>query len=179
MTLYALVMMSLAAPAALAQAPAQAAKPAPVTPMTPSDPHDRLTFFEGSWTYEEAAPDMQFRETCGWMPSGRRHMVCAARRQTTSGPREGTSIFSYRAADKTYIYQGFRAGGAVQSLEGRVSDDGKTWEFWGEDGTGAMRTRTRVRIVKLESGRFRFSEQTAVGPGDWSPESVVNYRAAR
>ncbi len=179
-TLYAVVMLCVAAaPATRAQAPAPATKPAPATPMTPSDPHERLMFFEGTWTYEEAAPEMQFRETCGWMPSGRRHMVCASRWQTASGPREGTSIFSYRGADKTYVYQGFRAAGGVQSLEGRVSDDGTTWEFWGEDGTGAMRTRTRVRLATLPDGGFRFSEQTAVGPGDWSEESVVTYRSAR
>ena len=178
-TLCALVMIGLiAAPRLFAQSPA-AAKPAPATPMTPSDPHERLTFFEGTWTYEEAAPEMQFRETCGWMPSGRRHMVCVSQFQTPTGPREGQSVFSYRAADKTYVYQGFRAGGGVQSLEGRVSEDGRTWDFWGEAGTGAQRTRTRVRISKLPDGRFRFSEQTAVGPDDWSPESVVTYRAAR
>ncbi len=179
-TLCAVVTLCIAAaPAARAQTPAPATKPAPTIPTTPSDPHERLTFFEGTWTYEEASPEMQFRETCGWMPSGRRHMVCVSRWQTPSGPREGTSIFSYRAADKTYVYQGFRAGGGVQSLEGRVSDDGSMWTFWGEDGTGATRTRTRVRIARLPDGRFRFSEQTAVGPDDWSEESVVTYRAAR
>ncbi len=168
-----------AAPAARAQAPKPPTQPAPVVPMTPSDPHERLTFFEGTWTYDEAAPEAKFREVCGWMPSGRRHMVCVSRSQTASGPREGMSIFSYRVADKTYVYQGFRADGVVQSLEGRVADDGTTWEFWGEEGTGAMRTRTRVRISALPDRRFLFSEQTAVGPGDWSKEFVVHYRSVR
>lgn len=151
----------------------------PMTPMTPSEPHERLTFFEGTWTYDEAAPASNFRETCAWLPSGRRHMVCVSRSQAATGPREGYSIFSYRAPDKTYVYQGFRPNGDVQSLEGRVSDDGRTWEFWGEEGTGAMRTRTRVKIVPLDKGGFRFSEQTALGYGDWSPEFVVHYRQVR
>jgi hypothetical protein len=164
-------------PLAYAQAPAPA--PAPTTPMTPSEPHEKLSFFIGSWTTVEAPADQRFRETCGWLNAGRRHVVCHSRWETATGPREGLSIFSYRAADSTYVYQGFRAGGATETLLGRPSPDGQGWEFGGETGTGATRQRTRVVITSVGDGAFRFAQQTATGDGEWSKEEVVNYRAVR
>jgi len=154
------------------------AQEAPPTPMTPSGPHEHLVMFVGTWTIAEFPAEASFRETCDWLGAGRRHMVCHSRWQAASGPREGLSIFSYREADSTYVYQGFRPSGAVQTLQGRVSEDGQTWEFWGEEGTGADRKRTRVQITPLGDGTFRFVEQTASGDAEWSAEETVTYRPA-
>ena len=115
---------------------------APVTPLTPSPPHEALTFFEGSWTVAEQPAEQQMMETCAWLNAGRRHMVCRSTWRVASGPREGMSIFSYRAADSTYLYYGLRAGGAVQALEGHRLPSG--WQFLGETGAGPTRQRTRV-----------------------------------
>src|SRR5688572_7592746 len=87
------------------------AQPA-VGPATPSDPHEALAFFEGTWTTSEAKPQDEFRETCAWLPEGRRHMLCRSRWRAPAGYREGLSIFSYDPAPGEYRYHGFRAGGA-------------------------------------------------------------------
>jgi hypothetical protein len=158
---------------------AQAAPPAP-SPATPSAPHERLTFFEGEWTVEELPPARAFRERCAWMDGGRRHMLCRSRSMSAAGAwREGLSMFSYRPADSSYVYYGLRPSGATQSLVGRPSPDGADWEFRGEEGTGAARERTLVRITRLPEGRFRFVEQTARGDAAFAGADTIHYRPAR
>lgn len=143
------------------------------TPMTPSDPHERLALFIGTWTVTEWPPEERFLETCEWLASGRRHVVCRSSWIATSGPREGLSIFSYRPADATYVYQGFRPGGGTQTLHGKLSADGQAWEFGGDEGRGAERRRTQVRIVPVPDGGFLFTERSARGDSDdWAEESV-------
>ena len=144
--------------------------------MTPSEPHERLSLFIGRWTIVEMPPEQDFTEVCDWLDNGRRHVVCHSRWQTPSGPREGLSIFSYRQADETYVYQGFRPGGGVQTLHGRVAADGNGFEFWGDEGAGGDRTRTRVQITTVEDGRFRFIARTASGNSEEWSEEVVHYQ---
>lgn len=86
---------------------------------------------------------------------------------------------SYRAADGMYVHQAFSASGAVATVLGKVSADGRHWEFEGDEGAGESRVRTRVRSAPLSDGRFRFTEQTAKGSGDWSAEDVVTYRPSK
>ena len=146
--------------------------------MTPSQAHERLAFLVGTWTLAGSGPDGDFRDTCDWLGAGRRHVVCHAAWTTTTGPREGLSVFSYRAIDGVYVYQGFRASGAVQALEGRVSADGRVFEFQGEEGSGSAFTRTRVAIQINPDGSVQFKEQTMTGEsaaGTWSPEAIVTY----
>lgn len=147
------------------------------SPRTPSAPHERLTFFEGTWTVEELAPSRRFREQCAWLPEGRRHMVCRNRSVTASGePREGMSLFSYRAADSTYLYYGLGTSGSIEVLQGRATPDG--WEFQGTRGVGPEpgRERVRVQIVRLAARRFRFVEQTARGSSAFSAGDTIHYR---
>lgn len=149
---------------------------APVTPLTPVPAHEALRFFEGAWTIEERPAEQAFVETCAWLPNGRRHMVCRSQWRAPSGAREGWSIFSYRAADSTYLYHGLRAGGAVEPMHGRRLEDG--WEFLSEAGTGATRQRVRVTIKRLEAQRFRLVAEAAVGDGAWKLEDTEHYGPA-
>lgn len=161
----------LAPPPATAIAPSVVPAPA----LIPSAPHELLTFFEGTWTIEEVPPEREFRETCAWLAGGRRHMVCRNYlRRPTGDVREGMSMFSYRAADSTYLYYGLGPGGSTESLLGRPTDDG--WRFWGERGTGPERTRVLVTITLLPGRRFRFIEQTATGSAAFSPGDTIHYR---
>lgn len=170
--LHAATALALAAGFLLAaSSPAQA----PITPMTPSEPHERLAFFIGRWTIVDMPPEQDFIEVCDWLGSGRRHVVCRSRWQATSGPREGLSIFSYRQSDAAYVYQGFRPSGGVQTLHGRAAADGSGFEFWGEEGAGADRTRTRVQITTVGDGRFRFVARTASGDSEQWSEEVIHY----
>src|SRR5688500_5052698 len=88
-----------------AQVPTTAVPPnwlAP-TPMTRSDAHERLSFLVVTWTLAGFGPEGDFRDTCDWLGSGRRHLVCHATWTTASGPREGLSVFSYRGTDGVYV----------------------------------------------------------------------------
>lgn len=164
------LLVAIVVPSLLA---ARGAAQAPITPMTPVPEHEALGFFEGSWTVEERPAEQQLVETCAWLPSGRRHMVCRSTWLLPTGPREGWSIFSYSAVDSTYLYYGLRAGGAVEPMRGRRMADG--WEFLNEDGVGPTRQRARVTITQLEARRFRLTAESAVGDGPWTVEGTEHY----
>ena len=157
------VMIGLAVPRAAAQS---------TGPATPSAPHERLGFFEGTWTIREFPAEQRYRETCAWLAAGRRHMVCRSRWSAPGGPREGMSMFSFRAADSTYLYYGLRAGGGVEALEGHPQGGG--WVFESDSGTGSARRRVRVTIAPPVDGSMRFIEETSAGDGPWKRDEV-NY----
>ena len=142
-------------------------------PAAASPSHEALAFFEGTWTADGDAPG-GFREQCGWLPDGRRHMVCRARWQSASGPREGMSIFSVDAATGDYLYHGFRAGGSVVTQRGRREGDG--WIFTTERGAGAERERTRTRIDRDPAGGFVLIDEAARGDGPWILRAQIRYR---
>jgi hypothetical protein len=170
------LLLACGAPRAAAQPPAaQSPAPArPVPPDVPSTPHERLTFFEGAWTVADLPPERRYRETCAWMEGGRRHMICRTRSLAQSGQwRESISMFSYRAADSTYLYYGLRSGGAVEALLGRPTADG--WQFSGDRGVGPGRQRVEVTIARLAAGRFRLVERVADGDGPFGAADTVHY----
>ena len=157
------LLWSLAATAAFAQAP---------SPSTPSPPHERLRFFEGTWTAEPAL-QRDLLETCAWMPEGRRHMVCRSRWQTDAGPGERISIFSYDAKRDEYLYHGFRPGGAVVTHRGKPEGGG--WMFLSEEGEGAALRRQRISI-KPAAGGFELRAEEAKGGGAWVVTSTTFWR---
>ena len=149
-------LLALAATGAFAQAP---------SPATPSPMHEKLAFFEGEWSVA-GMEAQQFREVCRWLPEGRRHMTCRSSWRTESGPREGLSIFSY--AQETYLYHGFRTGGAVVTQRGHPTPDG--WRFESDDGG----KRSRVTITATPEG-MRFVAETAEPGGAWKASPEVRY----
>jgi len=146
---------------------AGAAQPA-VAPHEPSTPHERLAFFEGTWTTE---PPMaaDFREICSWLPHGRRHMVCRSSWLVGTAPREAMSVFSYDASNGTYLYHGLRPGGAVATQRATVADG--VWTF----DTGPTGPRTRVTVTPTATG-FTFVEEAADGQGAWVERGRVQYQ---
>jgi hypothetical protein len=101
-------------------------------------------------------------------------MVCRSRWRAGDGTwREGVSIFSYRTADSTYLYHGFRSGGAVETLTGRATADG--WRFGAESGSGDARQRVRVTITRLADGNFHLVEATAEGDGAFVSGDTTRY----
>lgn len=143
------------------------------TPMTPSEPHEALSFYEGSWTVQERPAEEQFNETCAWLNAGRRHMVCRSRWRAATGPREGMSLFSYRATDSTYLYHGLRAGGAVEALEGRLIPGG--FQFWTPRAQGTAGERIRVTMTRVGPQRFDFVAESSVDGGPWKAEGTEHY----
>lgn len=146
-------------------------------PLDHSPPHERLGFFEGSWTTADATPEEGFLEVCAWLAEGRRHMVCKSRWNTSSGPREGLSVFSYDSANEEYVYNGFRAGGSHVIQRG--SEQGGRWQFRSERGNGADRLRSRVTIEPNDRG-FTLLSETSKGDEPFRAGAKVEYlRLAR
>jgi hypothetical protein len=89
---------------------AQASPPRRNDPSVPREAHERMTFFEGTWT-TDGKPDaangspapVGHEETCAWLSGGRRHMVCRSWRESAGTRRETMYVLSYRGADSTYI----------------------------------------------------------------------------
>jgi hypothetical protein len=142
-------------------------------PSEPSAPHEKLRFFEGTWTTSDSTPEQAFRESCAWLPEGRRHMVCRSRWKTVAGPREGMSIFSYDPATGEYVYNGFRAGGAHVTQRGS-EEDGR-WVFRSESGKEAERVRSRVTIEPNQQGGFAFLSEVSAGVGPWKEQARFTY----
>lgn len=143
-------------------------------PSVPSAPHERLAFFEGTWTVAELPPEQSFRETCSWLTDGRRHMLCRSRWTTPTGPREGLSIFSYSHDTADYLYHGFRAAGSVVTHRGVQKDDG--WLFTSEQGEGSAKTMTRITIARVAGGDMQFTQESTTGGGPWAVKAKVLYK---
>ncbi|HSQ61549.1 MAG TPA: hypothetical protein VLT84_14195 [Acidobacteriota bacterium] len=147
------------------------------TPDTPLPEYEALAFFEGTWTVAELPPEREFRETCAWLPGGRRHMVCRSRLRTATGAlREGLSLFSYDPETGTYLYYGLRPSGAVETNRGTF--DGERWILMGEDRDGETIRRRRVTIRKAESGGYHFMEETTDGDDSWRVVETCRYLPA-
>lgn len=144
------------------------------SPKEPTPAHERLRFFEGTWTTTDSKPEDAFRETCAWLPEGRRHMVCRWRMNTTSGLREGMSVFSFDSKTGRYIYSGFRASGAFVSLNGEEHNG--LWLFTSDQGVGAARLRTRVVIKPRSDEGFDFRSETSTGDDPWADSASVVYK---
>jgi len=83
------------------------------------------------------------------------------------------------APSAPHLHQAFSSSGAIETVVGTASADGRSWEFTLDEGTGGARVRKRIKVTPLDADRFRFSEQTAKGDGDWSAEEVVTYRRVK
>lgn len=136
----------------------------PRSPAEPSNPHEALAFYEGTWTLVGKAPEA-YRETCSWLPEGRRHIVCRSREQAASGPREHLGVYSYDESKGEYLSHVFGASGAMLIERGQRIPGG--FHFTSERGTGANRVRTRFTIVEAEQGRVNTFTETAKVDGPW------------
>lgn len=139
----------------------------------PGDPYQALSFFEGNWTISGLPAGTRFDESCTWLSGMRRHLVCRSRTESASGVREGLGVFSYRAADGTYVYRSYDPNGEVDVLEGRPVGDG--WQFSSTSGSGAAQRRTRITITPAGERSFTFAEETSVGGGSWQARPSVRY----
>lgn len=133
------------------------------SPATPRPAHERLTMLEGTWTRKELPAGETFRDTCAWLPEGRRHMVCRQRTESPRGVTEQVAVFSYRGSDTTYLLTVFLATGQVWRYEGRP--DGDRWVF---DLVATRPDAPKLRQVLIPSGdTIRFLEEVSENGGPW------------
>lgn len=133
------------------------------SPATPRPAHERLAVLEGTWTRKDLPPGETFRDTCAWLPEGRRHMICRQRTESPRGATEQMAIFSYRGADSTYLLTVLLANGQVWRYEGRP--DGDRWIF---DFVPPRPDSPRLRQVLIPAGdTIRFLEEVSENGGPW------------
>ncbi len=133
------------------------------SPATPRPAHERLAVLEGIWTRKDLPAGETFRDTCAWLPEGRRHMICRQRAESSRGATEQMAIFSYRGADTTYLLTVLLANGQVWRYEGRP--DGDRWIF---DFVPARPDSPRLRQVLIPAGdTIRFLEEVSESGGPW------------
>src|SRR5688500_11516112 len=101
----------------------------PADPSAASEPHERMTFFEGTWSMAPGAyfksgatTPPQHEETCAWLPGGRRQMVWRSWRQRPGDTfrREAVYILSYQEHNATYLAHFAFASGDTLTYVGRV-----------------------------------------------------------
>jgi hypothetical protein len=144
-----------------------------LSPTERSEPHEALDFYVGTWT----TSDPKFRETCSWLPEGRRHIVCRARVQTASGTRESLGVYSYDQITSDYLYHGFGSRGGVMIERGRRISNG--FHFTSERGTGAERVKTRFTIEEAADGRVNTITEKSTAEGPWVVEERTVYLRTR
>lgn len=161
-----------------------ASPPVPASPAQPSAPHERMSFFEGTWSMQSApyikdqpagTQSGNHEETCAWMPGGRRHMVCRSWRERKGVRSEAMYILSYRAEEDIYIAHHAFAGGANLTYHGRF--DGERWMM---DMVSAPNLspnqRFRTIITRVPDG-VRYVEERSIDGGPW--EVTEDYRFKR
>lgn len=143
---------------------AQNPSPARPDPSVVSAPHEKMTFFEGTWSVERGAHE----ETCAWLPGGRRHMVCRSWRQRPGETirRERIQILSYQPHNATYLAHFAFPSGDTVTYVGRVEGDRWVMDM---QPSPLLPSNERFReiITKVENG-LRFVEERSVNGGPWS-----------
>jgi hypothetical protein len=166
---------------------AQTSPAARPDPSIASAPHEKMTFFEGTWSSE---PDSavkngptktpQDEETCAWLPGGRRHMVC---RSWSQGPgqtirRERLQILSYQAHNDTYLAHFAFPSGDTVAYVGRV--DGDRWVMDMQPSPLLPSNHRFREIITKVGNSLHFVEERSVDGGAWSvTEDYYRYRRVK
>lgn len=139
---------------------ALATLPTAATAQSDDSPHERLAFFEGTWT-DSARPG--YRETCGWLAPRRRVLVCRATWPTGEQQAEMLAIYSYDRRDSTYTYYAAFPNGTFH-LVGRP--DGSGWRFAPTGPIDERPLRLRYHLTPVAGG-VRYVEEASENDGPW------------
>ena len=155
----------------------RAQNPSPVRPdpTVVSAPHEKMSFFEGTWSVEPGAHE----ETCAWLPGGRRHMVCRSWRQRPGETtrRETIQILSYQPHNATYLAHFAFPSGDTVTYVGRV--EGDRWVLDMQP-SPLLPSNQRFREIITKAGdRLRFVEERSVDGGPWSITEDYQYRRVK
>lgn len=139
---------------------ALATLPAPAAAQTASGPHERLAFFEGTWT-DSLRPG--YRETCSWLAPRRRVLACRAGWMAGEDSVEAMAIYSYDRRDSTYVYYGAFPNGTFH-LVGRPDRDGWRFEPVGQIDERPLQLRYHLTPV---AGGVRYVEEASENGAPW------------
>jgi hypothetical protein len=166
---------------------AQTSPPARPDPSVVSALHEKMTFFEGTWSPEPdssvksgATTPAQGEETCAWLPGGRRHMVCRSwsQRPGETIRRERIQILSYQAHNNTYLAHFAFPNGDTVTYVGRV--DGDRWVMEMQPSPLLPSNHRFREIITKVGNSLRFVEERSVDGGPWSvTEDYYRYRRVK
>ena len=139
-----------------------------------SEPHEALEFFERTWSVPGKTG---WRESCAWLPEGRRHIVCKPRWENAKGSAEGLSVYSFDEANGVYVSPNFKANGTMAVESGRRIPGG--FQFASESGVGAERVRERLTLEEAADGRVSVVSESAKGDGPWVIGRKTEYLRTR
>jgi hypothetical protein len=153
-------------------------------PAVPSAPHERLAYLEGTWELEPGGKPESIarqagrREACGWLPGGRRHMVC---RWMGDSPDEAgvemMAIHSYREEDATYISYFVFASGPTLMYHGKP--DGDRWVMEMQP-TPLLPNNMRFRTIATPTrDGIHFVEEGSKDGGPWQIGEDYRYKRVR
>lgn len=134
-------------------------------------PVERLSVFEGTWA-REGAPTDSYRETCAWLPGGRRHLVCQSERQTPNGPVHNVKVHSYRS--QTYVVYAVMGNGPAWTYTGGPEGDRWVFNFQSDRPNNPQRLRMVITPAK---DRIRFVEESSTNGADW--QTTEDYTQVR
>jgi hypothetical protein len=164
---------------------AQSTSPArPRSPSEPSVPHERMTFFEGTWSAEPKGSIKgkpadnsipAHEETCAWMPGGRRHMICRGWRVRDGVRSDAMYIMSYREEGDIYIVHHAFPSGDTVTYHGTL--DGERWVMDMVSAPGLRKTHRLREIITAVPEGVRYVEERSVDGGPW--EVTEDYRFRR
>ena len=153
------------------------AKPKP--PAEPNAPHERMTFFEGTWSLVpvKGEPAITHEETCAWMAGGRRHMVCRNWRERDGVRSDAMYIMSYREEEDSYIVHHAFAGGAAVTYLGKF--DGERWLLDMVSAPGLPKTHRFREIITAVPEGIRYVEERSIDGGPWEVTEDFRHRRVK
>ena len=153
----------------------QTTTPTRPDPSVASAPHEKMAFFEGTWSAEpdpaikgNASTAAQAEEVCAWLPGGRRHMVCRSWSQQPGETtrRERVQILSYQAHNDTYLAHFAFPNGDTVTYVGRA--DGDRWVMDMQPSPLLPSNHRFREIITKVGNSLRFVEERSVDGGPWS-----------
>ena len=172
---FASILLLLLEPTAAFAQDARRAKPKP--PTEPNAPHERMTFFEGTWSLVPVTgkPAAAHEETCAWMAGGRRHMICRSWRERDGVRSDAMYIMSYREEGDIYIVHHAFPSGDTVTYHGKF--EGERWMMEMVSAPGLPKTHRFREIITAVPEGVRYVEELSVDGGSW--EVTEDYRFRR
>ena len=137
-----------------------------------SPPVERLSVFEGTWAREGAPATETSRETCAWLPGGRRHLVCQEEMTTPKGTVANLKVLSYR--QKMYVVYAVMGNGPAWTYSG--GPEGDKWILNLQSDRPDNPQRLRM-VITAAQDRIRYVEESSMNGGPW--QTTEDYTMVR
>jgi hypothetical protein len=139
---------------------------------SPGPEHQRLAYWIGTWKVEAEAKESALGPagkssgtyTYEWFP-GQYHVVWRSEMNTPSGKTSELAFFAYEPATKSYVYPLITSTGMTWLF--RVTVEGNTWHFAGEQTLGGKPVRLRFDLTELSPSAYRYVVEVSVDGGPW------------